>query len=283
MTRVIKTIKNISPIFIFILLVCAFTQSGIAQTIQEDPEQLRGIDVIEHLNDTIPLDLTFTDDKGEQVQLSQYFNRDKPVVLILGYYTCPMLCNLVFNGVSDAVKEMDWKPGEEFTILTVSIDPSETEVVASAKKKNYINYIGKSGIADGWIFMTGEESQSKALADAVGFQYYYDEKEEQYAHAAVIMILTESGKISRYFYGIKFDPRDLKFALMDASEGKVGSAVDKVLLYCFHYDPEAGSYTVVASNVMKLGGVFTLLILGILMGALWIKERRKKSKTAENS
>ncbi len=283
MTTVIKTIKNISPIFIFILLVCAFTQSGIAQTIQEDPEQLRGIDVIEHLNDTIPLDLTFTDDKGEQVQLSQYFNRDKPVVLILGYYTCPMLCNLVFNGVSDAVKEMDWKPGEEFTILTVSIDPSETEVVASAKKKNYINYIGKSGIADGWIFMTGEESQSKALADAVGFQYYYDEKEEQYAHAAVIMILTESGKISRYFYGIKFDPRDLKFALMDASEGKVGSAVDKVLLYCFHYDPEAGGYTVVASNVMKLGGVFTLLILGILMGALWIKERRKKSKTAENS
>ena len=248
-----------------------------AQVVQEDPEELRGIDVIEHLGDTIPMDLTFTGDDGQPVELGDYFNQGRPVIVILGYYTCPMLCNLVMNGVSEAVKEISWLPGQEFQIVSVSIDPTETEVVASAKKKNYIKDIGKPGIENGWAFLTGEESQSKALADAVGFKYYWDEDEKQYAHAAVLVVMTETGKISRYLYGISYPKLDFKLALMEASEGKVGNTIDKLILYCYHYDPDAGSYTLFAANLMRLGGGLTLAFLVILIGSLWLKGRRKRA------
>lgn len=260
-----------------LFLVLILSSDSRTQVLQEDPEELEGIDVKEHTGDTIPLNLAFTDDEGEEVTLGKYFTEGRPVVLILGYYTCPMLCNLVMNGVADAVKQMDWLPGDEFQIVMVSIDPTETEVVAGAKKKNYLKQIGKPGIEDGWVLLTGKEEHSKELADAIGFEYYYDEKRKQYAHPAVIVVTNGSGMISRYFYGIQYSPRDLKFALMEASEGKVGSALDRVILYCYHYDPDSGGYVALAGNIMKLGGAITLIVLGVLLGVLWVRERRKKA------
>ena len=265
-------------VIVLLIILTSFSLSP-AQVVEENPKELKGIGVNEHPGEQIPLDLMFTADDNREVRLGEYFNQGKPVILIMGYYTCPMLCNLVFNGVRDVVKEMDWTPGKQFQILTVSIDPTETSVLATAKKKNYIESIGKAGIDDGWVFFTGAEDQSKALADAIGFEYYYDEDNKQYAHAAVITILTPEGKISRYFYGIQFRELDVRLALMEAAEGKVGNTIDKLILYCYHYDPSAGSYTIFATNIMKLGGLVTVILLGGLILLLWLRGNRKKTRT----
>lgn len=259
------------------LLLGIMTASLRGQVIQDSVASLQGIDVIEHLGEKIPLDLTFTNDKGERVQLSKYFNQEKPVVLVLAYYSCPMLCTIVLNGLVNGLNKVDWTPGEEFTVLTISIDPTETAQLAAAKKSRYLDSYDKPGAQQGWDFFVGEESQSKALADAVGFQYYYDEPNEQYAHPAVVFILTEEGNISRYLYGIEYKPNDLRLGLLEASEGKVGSTLDKLILYCYHFDPDAGSYTLFAANVMRLGGLATLILLTLAIGALWFRERRRKA------
>ena len=266
-------------ILTLVLILTAYVP-GFSQVIKNDDAQLQKIDVEEHLGETIPLDLSFTDDHGQQVLLADYFNKGKPVVLILGYYTCPMLCNLVMNGVSDVVKEIPWRPGHEFQIVSVSIDPTETDLVAAAKKKNYINSIGKQDIADGWMFLTGPQEMSKKLADAVGFKYFYNEENKQYAHPAVLVVLSPEAKITRYLYGIEFGERDFRLAITEASEGKVGSTVDKLILYCYHYDPESGSYVLFAENIMRLGGIATVIVLAIFVAMLILREGRKKSKIA---
>jgi protein SCO1/2 len=260
-----------------LILVGLSINLSFGQAVQEYPKDLQNIDVVEHLGDTIPLDLHFTDDNGRPVVLSQYFHQGKPVVLILGYYSCPMLCNLVMNGVSDVVKKLDLLPGKEFQIVSVSIDPTETDVLASAKKANYLKEIAKPGIENGWMYLTGSEDQSKTLAEAVGFKYYYVPQRKEYAHPAVLVILTENGVISRYLYGIEYKEFDMKMALLEASEGKVGGTLDRIILYCYHYDPEAGSYTVFAGNIMKIGGALTLLIMAALLSWLWFKEHRKRN------
>jgi len=267
---------TLNLLFVIPLIILCGQFNAKAQVIQDDPKQLRDIDVEEHLNEFIPLDLQFTTDRGEAITLDDYFGKDKPVILILGYYSCPMLCNLIMNGVSEAVRQLAWLPGKEFQIVSVSIDPSETELLASAKKANYIKEIGKPGIDSGWDFLTGPEENSRALANSVGFKYYYDEDQKMYAHPAVLVILTAEGKISRYLYGIEYSERDLRLALMEASEGKVGNTLDKIILYCYHYDPDAGSYVVFAGNIMRLGGIITLVLLGILLITLWLKDRRKR-------
>jgi len=248
-----------------------------AQINREDVPELTNIDVVEHLGDHIPLDLKFVDENGQPVILSDYFNHDKPVMLMLGYYECPMLCNLVFNGVADGVEALGWNPGDKFQIVTVSINPKDSPQLAKAKKKNYMESMGLNENDDGWHFLTGEESQSKRLADAVGFKYYYIEEKDQYAHPAVVFLLTADGKISRYLYGLEYKQNDLKLGLLEASEGKVGSTIDRIVLYCYHYDPDAGSYVVFAGNVMKLGGLIVLIFMVILIGGLWLKERHKKA------
>ncbi len=250
--------------------------AAMAQMVQDDPVALRGIGVQEHLGDHIPLDLEFVSADGDTVAIEDYFVAGRPVILIMGYYTCPMLCNLVFNGVVEAVKPMPWRPGNEFQIISVSIDPTETDVVASAKRDNYITAIGKPGIREGWDFLTGREDQSRALADAIGFQYYWDEDQKQFAHPAVITLVSPDGTISRYLYGIEYTERDVRLGLMEASEGKVGSTLQKIILSCYHYDPEAGSYVLFAAGLMRLGGIATAAVLGILMGSLWFRERRRR-------
>ncbi len=242
-----------------------------------NPPELREIDVIERSGDMIPLDLVFTNEYGDTVRLSDYFNQGKPVILTLAYYECPMLCTLVLNGISDGIRVLGWPPGDKFQMITVSIDPRESPELAAGKKKIYLDNLSLPMKDDGWAFLVGEESRSKALADAIGFKYFYDEKTKQYAHPAAAFVITEDGRISRYLYGIEYKPRDLKLALMEASAGKIGSTIDRIILYCFHYDPQAGGYVVFAANVMKLGGGLTLLSLVIFLGVMWMMERRKKA------
>ncbi|MEZ5360728.1 MAG: SCO family protein [Candidatus Zixiibacteriota bacterium] len=247
-----------------------------AQEIRENDPQLRNIDIVERPGDSIPMDVVLFNDDGKQTTIGEYFDGEKPVILIMAYYSCPMLCNLVLNGVADGGKQLDWIPGDQYRIMTVSIDPTEGFSLARAKKENYITSMGMPAAAEGWTFFTGDSTESRRLADAVGFKYYYDEEKEQYAHAACIFVLTPDGKISRYLYGIEFKPRDLKLALLEASEGRIGNTFDRILLYCYHYDPAAGGYVVLATNIMKLGGVVTLVILGGLLGLFWLREWRKR-------
>jgi protein SCO1/2 len=259
------------------MAVMVFASSVCGQVINPDDPALRGIDVIEHLGDTIPLDLVLTNDAGEEVLLGQYFSEGKPVLLIMAYYTCPMLCNLVMNGVTEGVRDISLSPGEDYNILTVSIDPTETLELAAAKKKNYVNSFDREGAGEGWTFFIASEDQSRKLADAVGFKYYYDEDLQQYAHAAVVTVLSGKGVISRYLYGIEFKSRDVKLAMLEASEGKIGTTMDRILLFCYHYDPDSGGYTLFATNVMKLGGLVTLVFMTILLSWLWWRERRRRT------
>jgi len=246
------------------------------QLVREDIDELQNINVDEHLGDRIPLDLSFINDQGESKKLAEYFSTGKPVILVMAYYNCPMLCTLVLNGLSKGIQNTDLNPGQDYQILTVSIDPDETVQLARAKKRAQIGEINKTNLDSAWHFFIGEDSSIKKLADAIGFKYYFVEEREEFAHPAVIVILTPDGTISRYLYGIEFPEINMRLGLMEASAGKIGSTIDKLILYCFHYDPNANGYVMFASNVMKLGGVFTLFFLGIFLGGFWLRETKKK-------
>lgn len=249
-----------------------------AQIVRDSIEVLQRIDIEEHLGEQVPLDLQFVNDAGDSVTLRDYFDDDQPVILILGYYQCPMLCNLVFNGLVDGIDKLAWTPGQEFQMITVSINPNESHELALAKKTSYLESFKSPVDESGWDFLVGAQDQSEALAEAVGFKFFYDEERQEYAHPAAAFVLTKDGIISRYLYGIEYSKTDLKLSLMEASEGKVGSTIDRLILYCFHYDPDARGYVVVASKVMKLGGGVALLALSIFMGMLWYGERWRKRK-----
>lgn len=267
-----------------IVLLTTFSPLEIvAQVASDDDPDLARIDIVEHLGDTLPLDLEFTDDHGEKVMLEQYFNDGKPVILVLGYYECPMLCGLVLNGLTSGLQELAWNPGDKFNIVSVSIDPEESYELAMAKKANYVKKLDREGAENGWAFLVGGQENSQALADAVGFKFFYDEKLDQYAHPAAVFVLTEEGVISRYLYGIELAEQDLRLSLLEASEGKIGNTVDRLILYCFQYDPQAKGYVVMASNVMKLGGVITIIVLAIFFGIMLTRERLRKRQTADAS
>jgi protein SCO1/2 len=233
------------------------------QSIGVKPELLKQVGVDQKLNSQVPLNLTFRDETGRVVPLSTYFGHGRPVLLSLVYFTCPMLCTQVLNGVLTSVKAQTLNIGSDFDVLTVSIDPTDTPRLASAKHDLYTGIYNRPGGAQGWHFLTGEEPQIKALADAVGFRYAYDPDSRQYAHASAIMVLTPEGKVSRYFYGIEYPTRDLRLGLVEASEGKIGSPVDEILLFCYHYDPHIGKYGLVISRVLKMAGAFTVLVIGL--------------------
>jgi protein SCO1/2 len=260
-----------------IVLLAMLSSSCFSQVIEDNPADLKGMDIEEKLGQQIPMDLRFVNDKGDTVALGNYFTGDKPALLVLAYYSCPMLCNLVLNGVNKSLRELSYTPGDNFRFLTVSFDPRETYELAAAKKKNYVGDLGRAGSDSGWTFFVGEENQSRALADAVGFHYFWDETTKQYAHPAVVFVLTPNGTISRYLYGIEFPSRDVKLALLEASEGKTGNTIDRLLLYCYHYDPDSRGYVVFAGNIMRLGGAMTVAVLSLFLIRLWLRERRKKS------
>ena len=236
------------------------------------PPGLRNVSLDQLLNQQIPLNLVFRDDSGRQAPLSSYFGR-KPVILALVYYQCPMLCTQILNGLTISLRGMSLESGRDFEVVAVSIDPTETPELALRKKAEYLRRYAKS--SSGWHFLTGAEPQIKELAQAVGFRYAYDPRTKQFAHASAIMVLTPAGRLSKYFYGIEYAPRDLRLGLVEASENKIGSPVDQILLYCYHYDPSTGKYTAIVMNIVRLAGALTILIFGSLLVWMWRRDLRR--------
>jgi protein SCO1/2 len=245
------------------LLAAALAAPALAQQYGL-PAMVRGVGISQNLNAQIPLDLMFKDEAGQSVRLGQYF-REKPVVLALVYYECPMLCDMVLNGLTHTMEQTTLNLGSDFDVVTVSFNPKETWQLAAAKKANYVEKYKRQGAAQGWHFLTGEEQAIKKLADTAGFHYKYDPITKQYAHASGIMVLTPEGKIARYYYGIDYKPRDFRLGLVEASEHKIGSLADEVLLFCYHYDPMTGKYGSIIQNVTKVLGSATVLGLGALV------------------
>jgi protein SCO1/2 len=243
------------------------------------PPRLQNVGIEQHLDTQVPPDLTFRDETGKIVKLGDYFGR-KPLILNLVYYNCTMLCGEALAGLSSAMRLIKFDVGNEFDVVTVSFDPRETPEMAAAKKIDYVKRYGRANAAAGWHFLTGQAESIDALTKAVGFQYQYDPKSNQYAHATAIMVLTPQGRISRYFYGVDFPPKDLRLGLVEASQGKIGNAVDAVLLYCYHYDPQSGKYGAMVANILRLAGAATILLLGGLFLILWRLDRSVVRKTA---
>lgn len=243
------------------------------------PPMLREVGIDQKLGAPLPLDLTFRDESGETVSLQQYFGK-KPVILSFVYYECPMLCTQVLNGLLESLKTLSFDAGKQFDVVTVSFDPGETSALAVNKKENYLQQYGRAGAEQGWHFLTGDSSSIRQLTQAVGFRYKYDPATDQFAHASGIMVITPQGKIARYFYGIEYPARDLRLALVEASENKIGSLVDQVLLYCFHYDPSIGKYGLVIMNVLRLAGIVTVLTLGTFMIVMFRRDRKAAKEVA---
>ena len=237
------------------------------------PKALSDVRIEQKLDQQLPLDLVFRDESGQQVKLGQYFGK-KPVVLAFVYYDCPMLCTQVLNGMVTSFRVLPFQIGNEFDVVTVSFDPRETNTLAAAKKKVYVNYLPEKMRAEannGWHFLTGDQANITQLTDAAGFHYRWDEETKQFAHASAIMVTTSQGKLSRYFYGIEYAPRDLRLGLIESSANKIGSPVDQLLLYCYHYDPATGKYGAAIMRVMRVAGVLT--VLGILAMMLFLKAK----------
>jgi protein SCO1/2 len=238
------------------------------------PPGLQFVGIEQHLNAQIPAGLEFRDALGNPVKLDDYFGHGRPVILNLGYYQCPMLCSELLEGLVGSMKALKLQLGEDFDVVTLSFDPRETTEMAAAKKRDIMKRYGRANSAGGWHFLTGQPDQIKALTDAVGFQYQFDPKTGQYAHATAIVLLTPDRHIAEYFYGVEFSPRDLRLGLVQAGQGKIGNITDTVLLYCYHYDPRAGKYGAVISNVLKIGGLATILIVG---GCVFVMYRADRS------
>jgi protein SCO1/2 len=260
-----------------VLCILISLAGGSAGAQGELPEPLRKVGIDQRLNEQVPLDLVFRDEAGREVRLAEYFDK-KPVVLSLVYYDCPMLCTMILNGLVRSLRATTMNVHEHFEVVTVSFDPREKPPLAAAKKKEYVRRYGRPGAADGWHFLTGEEPAIQALAGSVGFRYVWDPKSQQYAHASGIMILTPKGKIARYLYGVEYSARDLRLGLVEASAGKIGTPVDQVLLYCFHYDPTTGKYGLLIMNVIRILGSATVLALVTFMFLMFRRDRRKKLK-----
>lgn len=240
------------------------------------PDELKNVGIKEKLGTTVPVqELKFRDETGTEVPLTKFFGQKKPVVLTLIYYECPNLCNFLLNGLNDTLKEMAWVPGQEFDIVTVSINPKEKPELATQKKTSYLQVLGKPQAGSGWHFLTGDEPQIKKLADSVGFEFKYDEKEKQYAHSAGLFVLTPEGRLSRILYGIAFNPKDLKLALLEASRGKIGNIVDRILLYCYRYNPQTRKYSVYLNNIMRAGAGATVLVFGSYLAVFWTRQRKQ--------
>jgi protein SCO1/2 len=238
------------------------------------PVALREVKIEQKLSEQVPLDIQFKDETGRTVQLNEYFNQQKPVILSLVFYKCPMLCNQILTGLLASLRTQSFDVGKEFEVLTVSFDPRETPDVAAEKKAEFMSRYNRPGAQRGWHFLTGDAENIRRLTEAVGFHYNYDAKTDQFAHASGIMILTPGGKLSRYFYGIEYFPKDLRMGLIEASDNKIGSVVDQLLLYCYHYDPATGRYGPVIMNMMRLGGVVT--VFGIIILILLLRRRNGK-------
>ena len=275
-----------SPVFLprllATLLVAVASMAGpfpaLAQLNKSAPDELQEVGVTEKLDTQIPLDLPFVDSDGNPVTLQQYFDGQRPVVLTLNYSDCPMLCILQLNGLFEALGIMRWDIGQQFEMVTVSIDPKETPERAKGTKEKYLGIYERPGSDQGYHVLTGRREQIEQLADTVGFRYRYVPSTGQYAHAAVTIIVTPDGRVSRYLYGVRYDPQTIRFSLLEAGQGKIGTTMDQILLFCFHYDADKGRYGPAAFRLMQLGGGTTVLVLGGVLLMFWRREKRRTRK-----
>jgi protein SCO1/2 len=266
-------------LFSALLLACAVAPA-VAQPNMASPESTFAYE--QHLNFPVPLDLQFRDEDGKTVALSEFFGK-RPLVLVLAQYRCPMLCTQVLNGVVDALRGLPGDAGEQFDVVVVSFDPRETPELAAAKKQSYVEDYRRPGAAAGWHFLTGEQASIGPLADAVGFRYAYVEKQDRFAHPSGIVVLTPGGRVSRYFYGIKYNSGDLEQAIANAAAEKIGAPVPsyaRVLLLCYDFDPATGNYVFNVLNAVRLGGVVTVIAIAAFLVAGWLRERRKARPAA---
>lgn len=247
------------------------------------PPEMDGVGVIQKLNERVPMDLTFRNSKGEEVQLRDLVRKDRPVILTLNYYRCPMLCSLTLNGLVDGLREMEWSAGDQFDIITVSINPNEGPELAAQNKNGYMQSYVRDTADTGWHFLVGDQKEIETLAETVGFGYRFDEKTGEYAHTSSIIFLTPDGRVSKYMNDVRFNPRDLRFALVEASEGGIGSPMDTLLLFnCFQWDPERGSYVANAWKIMRLGGVLIIIILAVGIMVLSAKGPRSQDPSKDS-
>jgi protein SCO1/2 len=264
-------------------------EPAVQANLKADPNkvsnELDGVGIEEHLGQTLDLaHLTFTDSgDGKAHTLNEYFQTGKPTIVNLVYFECPMLCTLVLNGIKDGMKDLSWSIGKQYNVLTISINPNDTPALAQVKRDNYIkSYLEKGHDAadanSGWHFLTGKEDQIKKLASGLGFEYKYDTIQKQYAHPAVTFILTPTGEISRYLYGITYQPKDLRLALLEASQGKVGNVFDRFLMFCYHYEPSSRGYALKAVRVMQAAGAAMIAIFGGFLALFWIRQRKGRIK-----
>ena len=262
--------KNIiRPLFLLTFFAISAFGQGMGPGIMSPPANVRppglkDVGIEQNLNQQLPLNLQFRDESGKAVQLGDYF-RKKPVVLSLVYYRCPMLCSEVLAGLEGSLRALSFDAGNQFNVLTVSFDPKDTPETATQKKALTMKHYKRPGAAEGWHFLTGSQASINALTKAVGFQYEYDPKTDQFAHTTAIMIVTPEGKIAQYYFGVEYPPSDLRLGLIQASQNKIGSLADQIILYCYHYDPHAGKYSAIISHILQLAGGLTVLSIGLLV------------------
>ncbi|HSR66417.1 MAG TPA: SCO family protein [Acidobacteriota bacterium] len=276
-----KDLKPLRTAVAALALLAGLTATTWAQMPNSEtpPEKRQGVGIDQNLDAALPLDLEFVDEEGRPVKLGAYF-RQKPVILAMVYYECPMLCTLVLNGLLRGLSPLQFSAGEEFDVVAVSIDPGETAALAKAKRAEYVKLYDRESGGRGWHFLTGDEENIRKLAEVVGFNYRYDSETDLYIHASGLMMATPEGRLSRYFYGIEYPPRDLRLALVESSQGKIGSPVDQLLLYCFSYDPTLGKYTMVVMNVLRLGGILTILAVAAFIIVSYRRDRRRHNAEA---
>ena len=263
-------------------LLCVIAGTGFGQIVgppdtkRVRPPGLEHVGIEQKLDGQVPLDLTFRDETGKTVKLGDYFRSGRPVILNLVYYKCPMLCGEVLQGLSAAMKVLKFTPGKEYEVVTVSVDPRETPDLAAAKKQTYMERLDRPGSEDGWHFLVGDKPQIDALADSLGWEYQYDPKTDQFAHAAGVILVTPQGRIAQYYYGVEYSARDMRLGIIEASKNKIGSLADQILLYCYHYDPRTGKYGVIITNIVRAAGVATVFVIGGLIMVLYRREPRVK-------
>ncbi|HEX2251798.1 MAG TPA: SCO family protein [Thermoanaerobaculia bacterium] len=245
------------------------------------PAELTDIGFDQKIGERVPADLAFRDESGRAVTLGDYLDGERPVLLSLVYYECPMLCDLTLSGLAASMKPLTFDVGADFQVVSVSFDPGETPATAAAAEARYVPRYGRAGAEDGWHFLTGDAEPIRRLTEAVGFRYSYDEERDVYAHAAGAVLLTPDGRIARYFFGTEYPPKDLRLGLVEAAEGGIGTPVDQVLLYCYQYDPATGRYSAATMNLIRAGGVLTVLALGGFIGTMLYRERRRARTSAD--
>jgi protein SCO1/2 len=256
-------------------------QSEQIETKDPLPRRLAGVDVKEHLDSPVPMDLGFSDETGKPVTLKDYFDGSVPVILTMNYSNCPMLCSLQLTALVEGLKKVDWSVGKEFRMVTVSYDPTETTELAQRTKARYLAQYARPGSENGWHFLHGSENNVKALAKALGISYSYNEARKEYAHPATVVFATPTGKIDRYLYGLEYPEKTLHLSLVESSEGKIGTTVDQLILFCFHYDANEGRYAPVARNIMRAGAGVTVFLLAGFLTVLWKREKKRDSESKE--